>query len=266
MNILPKNEIKPTVDTPHNFFIYGATMSGKSYLAGEFPNPLFIDTDGNASANPYPSIEVRNIKSKSGDIVNSVVDQLSDIILELQTTNHGFETVVLDVIDDISIMIEQYICNKNKVEALSDIAYGKGYNLFNTIFNQLVIDLKTLPINVIYISRMNTKIDNNVSYEVPSLPEKKVNIVNGNCDYMIQTQKIGKNHIRSVKAKRKNYEREKIDDKRILKILDTVTGAFERSHPISKAKQDEIVKELDKKQEQSFISDNKEQPRKKPQI
>lgn len=245
--ILPPNKPQETVDTPRNFFFYGATMSGKSYLAGEFPNPLFLSTDGNAAANPYPSIALRNIRDRNGNFVQNVVEQLDQIILELQTTKHTYETIVLDVIDDIVVMIEQYITVNAGVDSLGDIGYGKGHAAFNTIFQQLVIDLKSLPVNVVYVSRISTYMENNVTYEVPSLKEKHVNVVNGNCDYMIQTKKVGQNYIRTVKAKRKNYEREKVDDKRILTILDTITGAFERSRRMDKKTQDKIVERLEPK-------------------
>ena len=236
-------------------------MNGKSYLASEFPNPLFLDTDGNASANPYPSIQLRNVRGKNGKISESVVDQFDQIITELQTTQHGFETVVLDVIDDIVVMIEQYICDREGVETIGDIGYGKGYAAFSNIFNALVIELKALPINVIYVSRIATREENNVSYEIPSLKEKHVNIVNGNCDYMIQAKKVGKNYLRIVKEKRKNYQRDKIDDERILEILDTLTGAFDRSQRTNKKKQDEIVKKLEEDTEEKLVGEeDKPQP------
>lgn len=271
MSILPKNEKQKTVETPRNFFIYGETMSGKSYMAGEFPNPLFLDTDGNASANPYPSIELRNVRGKNGKIKSSIIDQLDQILLELETTDHTFETIVLDVIDDIVIMIEQYICDRENVETIGDIGYGKGYAAFKNIFNQLVIDLKTLPLNIVYVSRIQTIQEGEATIEKPSLAEKHVNVVNGNCDYMIQTKKIGKNYIRATKFKRKNYDRDKIEDKQILKILDSVTGAFERSQRTNKAKQDEIVKKLEA-QEEPIKEHEQLQPkstptaRKRPQI
>lgn len=259
MSILPPNKPTKTVDTPKNFFIYGATMNGKSYLASEFPNPLFLDTDGNASANPYPSIQLRNVRGKNGKISESVVDQFDQIITELQTTKHGFETVVLDVIDDIVVMIEQYICDREGVETIGDIGYGKGYAAFSNIFNALVIELKALPINVIYVSRIATREENNVSYEIPSLKEKHVNIVNGNCDYMIQAKKVGKNYLRIVKEKRKNYQRDNIDDERILEILDTLTGAFDRSQRTNKKKQDEIVKKLEEETEEKLVGVSEEE-------
>ncbi|OYQ68291.1 AAA family ATPase [Aerococcus sp. 1KP-2016] len=253
MSILPPNKPQKTVDTPKNFFIYGATMNGKSYLASEFPNPLFLDTDGNASANPYPSVQLRNIRGKSGKIERSVVDQFDEIITELQTTKHTYETVVLDVIDDIVVMIEQYICDREGVETIGDIGYGKGYAAFSNIFQQLVIELKALPINVVYVSRISTREENNVTYEIPSLKTKHVNIVNGNCDYMIQAKKVGKNYIRIAKEKRKNYQRDQIADQRILTILDTVTNAFEKTRKVDKAKQDEIVKKLDQEIEEKVV-------------
>lgn len=259
--ILPPNKPQETVDTPRNFFFYGATMSGKSYLAGEFPNPLFLSTDGNAAANPYPSIALRNIRDRNGSFVQNVVEQLDQIILELQTTKHSYETIVLDVIDDIVVMIEQYITVNADVDSLGDIGYGKGHAAFNTIFQQLVIDLKALPVNVVYVSRISTYMENNVTHEVPSLKEKHVNVVNGNCDYMIQTKKVGKNYIRTVKAKRKNYEREKVDDERILEILDTITGAFERSKRTNRKTQDKIVERLEPK-----IVDDPPAPKKETKV
>lgn len=250
MNILPKNEMTKPKDTPKNYFIWGPTMAGKSYLAGEFPNPLFLNTDGNAEANPYPSIQLRNVRGKDGKLLENqnVVDQLDSIITELQTSKHTFETIVLDVIDDIVIMIEQYICDKFDVETIGDVPYGKGYGAFTNIFQQLVIELKALPFNIIYVSRNLTKLENNVEIDMPSLKEKHQNIVNGNCDLNIQCKKIGKNYIRSVKAKRKNYVRDEIDEPAILKILDSITGVFDRSQRTDRKTQDAIVKKIEEQE------------------
>lgn len=255
MNILPPNKPQKTIDTPKNFFIYGATMNGKSYLAGEFPNPLFLDTDGNASANPYPSIQLRNVRGKNGKIAESVIDQLDDIITALQTTKHTYETIIIDVIDDVVSMIETYFCDREDVETIGDIGYGKGHAAVKQIVTSLAIEFKALPLNVIYVSRIAEKTENNVTYEIPSLQTKFVNIINGNCDYMIQAKKVGRNYIRTVKDKRKNYKREELGDDRILTILDTVSGAFDRSQRVNKNVQDKIVKQLEKEQEEVIVGE-----------
>ncbi|EJE4048077.1 AAA family ATPase [Enterococcus faecalis] len=249
MSILPENKPQTPKDTPRNYFIWGPTMGGKSFLASQFPNPVIFNTDGNAEANTVPSVQLRNIKDTNGKIKRSVIDQLDKLITALQTEKHTYETVVLDVIDDIVVMIEQYICDKEGVETLGDIPYGKGYAAFTNIFQQLVIELKSLPMNVIYISRNATKLEGTTEIEIPSLKEKHQNIVNGNCDLSIQCKKVGKNYIRVAKARRKDYMRDQVDDKTILTILDTITGVFGRTPKTTKKQQNEIVKQLEQNED-----------------
>ncbi|PQE37231.1 alpha/beta hydrolase [Enterococcus faecalis] len=249
MSILPENKPQTPKDTPRNYFIWGPTMGGKSFLASQFPNPVIFNTDGNAEANTVPSVQLRNIKDTNGKIKRSVIDQLDKLITALQTEKHTYETVVLDVIDDIVVMIEQYICDKEDVETLGDIPYGKGYAAFTNIFQQLVIELKSLPMNVIYISRNATKLEGTTEIEIPSLKEKHQNIVNGNCDLSIQCKKVGKNYIRVAKARRKDYMRDQVDDKTILAILDTITGVFGRTPKTTKKQQNEIVKQLEQNED-----------------
>lgn len=256
MSILPPNKPQVPKDTPRNYFIWGPTMGGKSFLASQFPNPVIFNTDGNAEANTVPSVQLRNIKDTNGKIKRSVIDQLDKLITALQTEKHTYETVVLDVIDDIVVMIEQYICDKEDVETLGDIPYGKGYAAFTNIFQSLIIELKSLPMNVIYISRNATKMESQTEIDIPSLKEKHQNIVNGNCDLSIQCKKVGKNYIRVAKARRKDYMRDQVDDKKILALLDSITGVFGRSPKTSKKVQDEIVKKIEEQEDVLKVPDD----------
>ena len=232
---LPENKPQIPKDTPRNYFIYGETMSGKSFLANEFPNPIILNTDGNAGANAVPSIQLVNEKDKTGRITDSVVKQLGEILLALQTQNHSYETVVVDVIDDVIEMIKIAVCDeltpsgKPRVKSLSEIPYGKGYDFFNQAVTELVMDLKALPMNVIYISRQISEYDDNgkATKEKPSLKDKYVNLINGNSDLMIHTEKIGNNYNREIDRRRKVYYADQVDDKKILKILTTIRGAVE---------------------------------------
>ncbi|MGG3841841.1 AAA family ATPase [Anoxybacillus kestanbolensis] len=253
MGLLPKNQPKKTVDTPRNFFIWGQTMHGKSYLASQFPNPVIFNTDGNADQIETPSVNLKNERDpKTGQISFSVIDQLNELIKELETTDHGFETVVIDVIDDVVTLIEQAICEEHGVQYIGDIPYGKGFGIFKSIFTALVVKLKALPMNVIYISRYATVTENNIEKPVPSLSVKHLNTVNGNCDMNILCQKIGKNYIRRAVDRRKAYQREWIQDERILAILDTVIGAFDKPTQTSKEEAKKIVEQLEKQEEQAI--------------
>lgn len=237
---LPKVEKLSPKSEPKNFFIWGSPMTGKSYFSSFFPNPLILNTDGNSKQGSAPSIQLRNIRNETGGLKQSVIKQLDDIVIALQVENpkrpenQQFKTIVVDVIDDVCIQIEQAICLDASVQALSDIPYGKGYAMFNTALQQFVMDLKALPLNVIYISRELSNTDENTgvtTYE-PSLKTKYYNIVNGNCDVVIRTKKIGDgqnaSYFREVKALRTMYNPANITDHRILQLLESCSGMFKK--------------------------------------
>lgn len=253
MTILPKNERKVAKETPRNFVIYGGTMHGKTYFADEFPNPLNLNTDGNAEMIETPSINIGHQRDAKGNITKSASDLLSDIILELETTNHTFETVVIDVIDDVVTLFEQEITEEHGVKSVGDIAWGKGHQMLEMMVRVFVMRLKELSMkkkmNIIYVSRLNIIEENDVETYVPSLKLKWLNIVNGNSDYTILCRKIGKNYIRKVESKRKNYTRDRIDDERIAKLLDTVIGAYDKSKKTDVKEAKKIVEEQEKQQE-----------------
>lgn len=239
MGILPTNTRQRTVDVPKNFFIYGATMSGKSYLAEHFPAPLFLNTDGNALANPFPNIQLKNVKGSDGKLKQSVLEDLDAIMEELQSMNSNpqfqYKTIIVDVVDDICELIKQAICIKAEVSSLSEIGYGKGFDTFNTIINDFILNLKSLGLNVVYISRIEYVTDSNNESKVlerPSLKTKYYNMFNGNCDLVIQTKKIGNNYRKFATNIRKKYFIEDIKDKKILSVLSDVPGAlFHRPQP-----------------------------------
>jgi phage NTP-binding protein len=264
---LPENKPQIPKDTPRNFFFYGETMSGKSYLANEFPAPIVLNTDGNAEANTVPSIQLVNEKDEDGRITKSVIAQIGEILLALQTQKHTYKTVVVDVIDDVIEMIKIAVCDeltpagKPRLKSLSEIPYGKGYDFFNQAITEMVIDLKALPMNVIYISRQVSEYDDNgnATKDKPSLKDKYVNLINGNSDLMIHTEKVGNNYNREVERKRKKYYMDQVDDKAILKILSTIRGALEPAKAPSKtapAKKEEVKKEAPKPQKQENVSED----------
>ena len=238
MLTLPKVEKLKPKSQPHNFFIWGETMSGKSYFSSYFPNPLVLNTDGNSEQGQAPSIQIRNIRDANGKLQQSAIKQLDDIITALQVENpkrppkEQFQTIVIDVIDDICVMIEQAICINEGVQALSDIPWSKGYAMFNSTLQQFVMDLKALPMNVIYISREISITDENTGITTyrQSLKDKYYNMVNGNCDLVIRTSKVGAgqniHYMREVKAARTKYLPENITNKRVLDLLLTCQGMF----------------------------------------
>ncbi|WP_323059141.1 AAA family ATPase [Limosilactobacillus reuteri] len=246
MSILPPNKPQKARKIPRNYFIYGDTMSGKSYLAERFPAPLFLNTDGNSEMNTAPSIQLKNVRKSDGSLKKSIIDQLDEIILALGTENHGYKTVVIDVIDDVVTLIEQAICYDNGVETLGDVPYGKGWSQFNTVFQAFVTELKALPLNTVYISRLMTLTDETSGHteDRPSLKQKYYNVVNGNCDLVIETKRFGDRYIRMVKDRRIHYVKDDITDPAILRVLEHVNGVFDKPKTTSIKEQNEIVNKI----------------------
>lgn len=230
MFTLPKDEVQHPKCQPKNFFIYGATMSGKSFFASYFPHPLVLNTDGNSAQGTAPSIQIRNLRDKNGRLTTDCMQTITDIVVALQQPGVTFQTIIIDVIDDICVMVEQAICLRAGVQALSDIPFGKGYALLDSFIQQMVMDLKALPMNVIYISREleNTDEGSGKKRVQPSLKSKFYNVVNGNCDLVVRTFKIGDQHYRTVVDKRANYKAEDIEDKRVRQLLESCQNMFKK--------------------------------------
>ena len=262
MSILPKNKRKVAKETPRNFVIFGGTMHGKTYFADQFPNPINLNTDGNAEMIETPSITIRNERDAEGVITTPASELLIKAITELEAGKHTFQTVVIDVIDDIITLFEQEITESEGVKSIGDIGWGKGHQMLEMMVRVFVMRLKELTMktnmNVLYLSRLNIIEENDVERYIPSLKLKWMNIVNGNSDYTILCRKVGKNYIRRVDSKRKNYTREKMDDETIASLLDTVSGAYDRSKKTSDKEQVAIVKEEEKQQEVERIARQKE--------
>lgn len=217
MSILPKNINKEIDLTPKIFLIWGESMSGKTYLARQFPNPLIINTDGNAKKVNTPSVEITKFT------------EFIEVIDALEKEQHDYKTVIIDLVDDIEIMLTNYICEQSKVEALADIGFGKGFAKFNQVWKNLMMKLSQMPYNIIFISHIiNSTDDNDNPIQVPSLPQKQLNACQGRCDLVIQTRKLGTKYIATVTAKRDQYTEENIKDKQILNILKPVMGLFPR--------------------------------------
>ena len=102
---LPEN--KPVLRGPGDrkrLLIYGKSYTGKTYFASSFPNPLILSTDGNYRLYDVPSIDiVERFKANVAGRVQTysaweTFNQAVDLLAE---GKHGFETVIVDLVDDI---------------------------------------------------------------------------------------------------------------------------------------------------------------------
>ena len=110
---------------PIKLGIYGAEGIGKTSLANELPDPLFIDTE-NGSAR----INCRRIKTSSWEnliaIVKSVIDNPTIC-----------KTLVIDTLDKAESFCIDYLCQKFRKANIEDWGYGRGYTILQDEVNRL---------------------------------------------------------------------------------------------------------------------------------
>lgn len=213
--LLPANKPKEKDITPKVFFIWGQSMSGKTYLARQFPSPIIINTDGNAKKVDTPSIEVHDWET------------FIKVIEEIEAGNHDFKTIIIDLVDDVKTMLQNYVCKKYNVDDEGEVPYGKGYREVKVSWQRLMVRLNQLPYYVIFISHVIQISENNQTIEQPSLEQKYYNMTMGRCDMSIKCRKVGQKYLQLCDSKRDHYILTDVKDQNVLKILMGITGVFE---------------------------------------
>lgn len=117
------------------FLFYGQEAVGKTTLAAFSPKPIFIDIE-NGSAN----LSVARYKFASG-VVPKSYEEVTGAIRKLIASKHSFETVVIDSLDRLELLIwdfclrrdsgKQSMLNKygKKLESIESYGYGKGFQV-----------------------------------------------------------------------------------------------------------------------------------------
>ena len=124
---------------------YGEPGVGKSVFAfaGGVNKPFFITTDDN-----YAYLEDWGAKEEDHVKVESW-DQAKD---EFKKSFDGYDTIVVDLLEDLYLWAEDEFIKKNKITDLSDLGYGKGYKQVRKDFFLTIKSLINKPKNIILLS------------------------------------------------------------------------------------------------------------------
>ena len=107
--------------------IYGTEGIGKSTLAAQFPDPLFVDVEGGTS-----QLDVRRIQRPS------TWEELLSLILEIVKTPGICKTLILDTADWCETLCVEHICAKYNQKSIESFNYGKGYTLLAEEWGRLI--------------------------------------------------------------------------------------------------------------------------------
>jgi hypothetical protein len=128
LNIIEGKEKRPL-----KIVIYGPEGIGKSTFASQFPDPLFIDTEGGTS-----NLNIRRIKC------NKSWDELISIVKEICANPSVCKTLVLDTADWSEFLCINAVCEKYRKINIEDFGFGKGYVYLLDEFSKLLALLDQL--------------------------------------------------------------------------------------------------------------------------
>lgn len=107
--------------------LYGEPGTGKSVFGSKWPKPFFITTDGN-----YEWLEDFGADPDAHKQVYSW-SEAKQVFEELKNDT-TYETIVVDLTEDLFKWCEQEYCIKAKIDHVSDVGYGKGYDISRNEF------------------------------------------------------------------------------------------------------------------------------------
>ena len=107
--------------------VYGPEGIGKSTFASQFPNPLFIDTEGSTRHMDV----ARTPKPTSWPMLLGLV---GEVIRDPSLCR----TLVVDTMDWAELMCTQYVCDKYQKKSIEEFGYGKGYTYLSEEFGRLL--------------------------------------------------------------------------------------------------------------------------------
>lgn len=164
--------------------LYGEPGVGKSVFACKAPKPFFICTDGN-----YEWLDEFGVDPNAHINVTSW-SQMKDA---LDSNFDGYETVVVDLLEDGFRWCEQEYCIRNKIEHVSDVGYGKAYDATRNEFFIAISKLLASDKHVILICHgitFTTKDRRGVEHTryAPSsrIPDKLLDMIEGRVRYCLR--------------------------------------------------------------------------------
>lgn len=162
----------------YSVLFYGTPKSGKTTTASKFPGSLLLAFE--KGYNALPGVYAQPINSWG---------EFKKLFSELKTpeVQEKFQTIIIDTADIAYGYCEKYICNRENVDVIADIPYGKGYGLVSSEFDECIRRILQLNYGLVLISHAKDKTFKNTNGEeytqiVPTLDTRGRNICERTCD------------------------------------------------------------------------------------
>lgn len=156
MNLL-STVSKGKVQKPYYILVHGVPGIGKSTLASQFPNPLFLCAERGTSHLDVARLEL----TQFADFVATVK--------ELREAKHDYKTIVIDTVDHLEALIHKVVAKSKGKDSIEDIGYNKGYEYALDLWRELVEPMEALRdergMNIVFLAHTYVK-----TFNDPQLP------------------------------------------------------------------------------------------------
>lgn len=158
--LLPStSRVEIKTDSHKKLWIYGQPFSGKTVFADKSPTPINLNTDGNVKYVTMPRLAIKDEVTVEGRVTNRKFawETFTEAVEELEKGSE-FETIVVDLLEDVFDFARVKVCDDNDWSHESDDSF-KAYEITRNEFLRTIKRLVNLPYNIILISHEDTSID-----------------------------------------------------------------------------------------------------------
>lgn len=119
---------RASAEYPPRLIVYGDAGTGKSSLASEFPNHVFLQCEEGTPADA--EITTLGHPDNFGEVMGAMRD--------LYRQQHDFQWFVTDSVTSLQQIIYRETCERGKKNSIEDFGYGKGYILCQQIWAEYI--------------------------------------------------------------------------------------------------------------------------------
>ena len=147
------------------WLLIGEPKVGKTTLLSGFPNLLLLATEKRYAGHSFHVVNVVSWKkdptdknTKYGTDPNGVQNvAFVDIVDEIAKGQHTFQTIAIDTIDVLTTLCVDYVCKHFKIKHMSDLGFGKAYDMVKAELNNELNKLFMTPYGLIFTSHVKTR-------------------------------------------------------------------------------------------------------------